>query len=1352
MKTKVLFLILFYCLYVHSEAADCNTVHPGSPTFMNCQYRCHCVNDDQCSEQTGYCSNGCAPGWMGPGCQYRNIAIYKSNIQSVDGSNVSAAFDGNNQTCSYTTRNGTAGQHWLAIEWSREYLIKGLVLKIHIDDSEFYSNFLVETGLNDSDYNNICYQHPDSQGLAEMEIMCQQPVRTKHIRVKLFIEDVSLRICEVEIYGGRVTSFNKETDQISTYEQFNSSKSVDGHNLSNFSGNFEPATRETCSATQPTEENPWWLVNLGQIFEIQDIYFYGRRDKEEQFRGFNISVGNLSETITQMIFQDTQADSTAADYQPMRTMLQEIKIGQFVQIKREVDSDILTICEVLVFADCPINSCGWDCTLQCFCHEEITGNMKIAGICPNGCLSGWTGINGTCNRECVNGTYGINCAESCGYCDSGMICDRFSGHCPDGCSAGYIGDLCIDVCRNGTYGINCTHECGYCLNSSCNHVNGSCDEGCQAGWSGDYCTEKCSNGTYGMNCLQECGNCINNETCEYITGKCDNGCEDGWKGDTCVEKCDEGSYGSNCSGRCGYCKGHVTCDHMTGHCHGNCDAGYTGSTCTDACRNKTYGTNCSEVCGHCLNNDVCNHANGFCIRGCEAGWQGDRCINECSNGTYGLDCKFKCGNCQANYCIHTTGACPLGCLQGYDGETCILKVSGPSTSPTATIVGSIVGVAVLVAIVLAILIFRRLKQNRLPGKKGRKAENELSNPHALWSRDSSKSGTVEIDTPTQEIVTNGTMEPVYSNDSSGPKPIQISQLRNVCQSAKNNPSSLYAEFQTLPYGLQFDVSEARSKQYKSKNRYKDMYPYNANRVILPEIPGDNASTYINASYIDGYKTPKKYIAAQGALEGTVDDIWRMVWSHEIKIIVMLTRCSELGQIKCIQYWPDEGSKVYGDISVHASAVETYSDFDIRIFNCYNSGTMERRTVLQYHFTGWPDKDVPDSALSLAQFWGAVKKSYGNIKAPLLVHCSAGVGRTGTFIAVDYLYDQGLSKGHVDICASVRKLREQRLNMVQTTAQYMYLHEVVSEILDPIGIVYSTDEFIETCYSVLLSEDNLLQEYKKIEESTQKEQAAESEEDIVYSNLSKRQMADAHLTENIHKSRNPEIYPLDINRPRLSNVDGRNDFINAVFVKTFRQRDRMILTQVPLEDTVVDFIRMLWEFDVQTILLLEEKIEREFEYWPSRNDVLQIGPFKSELVKEERKSTYLLRTIRYWLSGQTEHKIVKQFHFKAWSGDTATPKDTEAVLSMITDMQNVITDTTNLITIQCNDGARKSGVICVLIALFERMKADGEVAIAETVRMVRQSRQQIIDSFDQYKFCYRTAKDYLESDNVYANML
>ncbi|KAI4826999.1 hypothetical protein KUCAC02_030427, partial [Chaenocephalus aceratus] len=215
------------------------------------------------------------------------------------------------------------------------------------------------------------------------------------------------------------------------------------------------------------------------------------------------------------------------------------------------------------------------------------------------------------------------------------------------------------------------------------------------------------------------------------------------------------------------------------------------------------------------------------------------------------------------------------------------------------------------------------------------------------------------------------------------------------------------------------------------------------RVRLQLLEGDPHSDYINANYIDGYHRPRHYIATQGPMQETVRDFWRMVWQENSASIVMVTNLVEVGRVKCVRYWPDE-TEVYGDIKVTLIETEPLAEYVIRTFTVQKKGHHEIRELRQFHFTSWPDHGVPCYATGLLGFIRQVKFLNPPDAGPIVAHCSAGAGRTGCFIAVDIMLDMAENEGVVDIFNCIRELRSQRVNMVQTEEQYVFVHDAILE--------------------------------------------------------------------------------------------------------------------------------------------------------------------------------------------------------------------------------------------------------------------------------------------------------------------
>ncbi|XP_016531569.1 receptor-type tyrosine-protein phosphatase eta-like [Poecilia formosa] len=197
----------------------------------------------------------------------------------------------------------------------------------------------------------------------------------------------------------------------------------------------------------------------------------------------------------------------------------------------------------------------------------------------------------------------------------------------------------------------------------------------------------------------------------------------------------------------------------------------------------------------------------------------------------------------------------------------------------------------------------------------------------------------------------------------------------------------------------------------------------------------------------GYLSRKEFIAAQGPLPATVNEFWRMVWEKNVQTLVMLTRCNEQGRVKCEQYW-GPGTKYYEDIIVTTTSEIQLEDWTIRDFDIKNVKTTEVRSVRHFHFTAWPDHGVPETTELLISFRHLVREHMNQYSrnSPTVVHCSAGVGRTGTFIAIDRLIFQIERENIVDVYGIVHDLRMHRPLMVQTEDQYVFLNQCALDII------------------------------------------------------------------------------------------------------------------------------------------------------------------------------------------------------------------------------------------------------------------------------------------------------------------
>lgn len=266
-----------------------------------------------------------------------------------------------------------------------------------------------------------------------------------------------------------------------------------------------------------------------------------------------------------------------------------------------------------------------------------------------------------------------------------------------------------------------------------------------------------------------------------------------------------------------------------------------------------------------------------------------------------------------------------------------------------------------------------------------------------------------------------------------------------------------AEFQSLKelterlkLDPEYACTEGQKEVNRKKNRYKDILPYDLSRVILSEYPGVPGSDYINANLIKGASGSRAYIASQGPLPTTVMDFWRMIWECEVQVIIMACNEKESGKYKCERYWPNEGDKKqYGNITVElVKWKQVCPDFLLRTLRARCG--QEERTLCQFHYWSWPDHGVPTSVGPIVDLVRLVRDCQASEALPVLVHCSAGCGRTGTICAIDYVWGLmrvGKLTDSFSLYQIIREMRMQRIAMVQTKEQYVLVHRVVAALFE-----------------------------------------------------------------------------------------------------------------------------------------------------------------------------------------------------------------------------------------------------------------------------------------------------------------
>lgn len=518
---------------------------------------------------------------------------------------------------------------------------------------------------------------------------------------------------------------------------------------------------------------------------------------------------------------------------------------------------------------------------------------------------------------------------------------------------------------------------------------------------------------------------------------------------------------------------------------------------------------------------------------------------------------------------------------------------------------------------------------------------------------------------------------------------------------------------------------------KNKNRYSDLLPYDDTRVILHPLKNDPHSDYINANYICGYDKPKAYICTQGPVEKTVVDFWRMIWQEEITKFIMAANLVEDGKRKVERYWPETCCK-YGDVLVTLVSEEVFVDYTIRVFKIHKSGAATKRMVKQFHFTAWPDHGVPAYPLSLMEVLDLAKAHAPSSKAPLLLHCSAGVGRTGTIVLLDTALAMARAEKRVDVMGLLYKLRQQRVNLVETVEQYQFVHEALLERL-----------FGE---STRKPQELLVPYFHRIRQ--EKPDCKKTDLELQYERLkqlspplSEDACKFALTNENRLKNRSIEILPDDAGRLVLG-AGASSIYINAVYANGYAKRKQYIATQYPLLITVEDFWQLVYDVGSQTIVLLNDidaKDDSCPHFWP-QTGCMHHRHLRIDHVSTEATSGILVRKFKLKNTAKSpKSRIVKVFHLQGWHKGELAPPSVELLLRLLAKVERWQNKTTKTPTVvACFNGATACGLFCAASFLSDQLKAERQADVFMAARTVRQHRPTFIPSLNQYRLLYDIA--------------
>ncbi|KAM9207126.1 receptor-type tyrosine-protein phosphatase delta isoform 5-T5 [Dugong dugon] len=656
------------------------------------------------------------------------------------------------------------------------------------------------------------------------------------------------------------------------------------------------------------------------------------------------------------------------------------------------------------------------------------------------------------------------------------------------------------------------------------------------------------------------------------------------------------------------------------------------------------------------------------------------------------------------------------------------------------VVGPVLAVVFIICIVIAILLYKRKRAESDSRKSSLPNSKEVPSHHPT---DPVELRRLNFQTPGSDE--SGYPGNLHSSSMASHPPIPILELADHIERLKANDNLKFSqEYESIDPGQQFTWEHSNLEVNKPKNRYANVIAYDHSRVLLSAIEGIPGSDYVNANYIDGYRKQNAYIATQGSLPETFGDFWRMIWEQRSATVVMMTKLEERSRVKCDQYWPSRGTETHGLVQVTLLDTVELATYCVRTFALYKNGSSEKREVRQFQFTAWPDHGVPEHPTPFLAFLRRVKTCNPPDAGPMVVHCSAGVGRTGCFIVIDAMLERIKHEKTVDIYGHVTLMRAQRNYMVQTEDQYIFIHDALLEAV--------------TCGNTEVPARNL---YAYIQKLTQ----IETGENVTGMELEFKRLASskahtsrfisANLPCNKFKNRLVNIMPYESTRVCLQPIRGveGSDYINASFIDGYRQQKAYIATQGPLAETTEDFWRMLWEHNSTIVVMLtklrEMGREKCHQYWPAERSA-RYQYFVVDPMAEYNMPQYILREFKVTDARDGQSRTVRQFQFTDWP-EQGVPKSGEGFIDFIGQVHKTKEQfgQDGPISVHCSAGVGRTGVFITLSIVLERMRYEGVVDIFQTVKMLRTQRPAMVQTEDQYQFCYRAALEYLGSFDHYA---